>query len=273
MAVWRISYVLWEEGEEENIPSHSHRIFPPAGWQLNLSMPHPDFCKQTEHKHFGAFIDVLLPMYWSLQTYAWLHDLKSLPSFTLIWEHAQLFVSGCWSCLFITYGSCASAWVPYFFFCLSLLVVVAAAVGMGWWWVAFLREVVPRVCFRIRRSSPLWLCSAWTVPPLHRWQTKGTLEQVKAHHHSVRRLPHHSLLRIQFSIYEPPSPTFLRWLRSEKILVVAAATLNPNATANLNPMEDFRGNRVTWADWVIPVVAATKSPKLLESLEFSLFTW
>ena len=31
--------------------------------QLNLSMPHPDFCKQTEHKHFGAFIDVLLPMY------------------------------------------------------------------------------------------------------------------------------------------------------------------------------------------------------------------
>ena len=212
-------------------------------------MPHPDFCKQTEHKHFGAFIDVLLPMYWSLQTYAWLHDLKSLPSFTLIWEHAQLFVSGCWSCLFITYGSCASAWVPCFFFFLSLLVVVAAAVGMGWWWVTFLRELVPRVCFRIRRSSPQWLCSVWTVPPLHRRQTKGTLEQVKAHHDSVRRIPHYSLLRIQFSIYEPPSPTFLRWLRSEKILVVAAATLNPNATANLNPMEDFRGNTVGLIEW------------------------
>ena len=52
-------------------------------------------------------------------------------------------------------------------------------------------------------------------------------------------------LRIQFSIYEPPSPSFLRWLRSEKILVVAAATLNPNATANLNPMKER-------SKWLLP---------------------
>ncbi|CAL1167232.1 unnamed protein product [Cladocopium goreaui] len=51
-------------------------------------------------------------------------------------------------------------------------------------------------------------------------------------------------LQIQFSIYEPPSPVFLRWLRSEKILVVAAASLNPNATANLNPMEDPHVQRI-----------------------------
>lgn len=52
------------------------------------------------------------------------------------------------------------------------------------------------------------------------------------------------LLRIQFSIYEPPSPVFLQWLRSERILVVAAATLNPNATANLNPMKDSCDSRL-----------------------------
>eukprot|EP00438_Fugacium_kawagutii_P009122 Skav231778 [mRNA] locus=scaffold3283:100773:103058:+ [translate_table: standard] len=51
-------------------------------------------------------------------------------------------------------------------------------------------------------------------------------------------------LQIQFSIYEPPSPVFLQWLRSKRILVVAAATLNPNATANLNPMKDPHVQRI-----------------------------
>lgn len=126
-----------------------------------------------------------------------------------------------------------------------------------------LRELVPSL-FQDSPFKPPMTLFCVNCAATAQMTDKGTLEQVKAHHDSVRRIPHHSLLRIQFSIYEPPSPTFLRWLRSEKILVVAAATLNPNATANLNPMEDFRGNTVTWAVWVILVVAATKSPKLLE---------
>ncbi|CAJ1432051.1 unnamed protein product, partial [Effrenium voratum] len=43
---------------------------------------------------------------------------------------------------------------------------------------------------------------------------------------------------IQFSIYEPPSFELLRWLRQQQILPVAAASLNPEATAQLNPMKD-----------------------------------
>lgn len=45
-------------------------------------------------------------------------------------------------------------------------------------------------------------------------------------------------LQIQFSVYEPCSPAFLRWLRGQGIAVVAASSLNPNATCNLNPMQD-----------------------------------
>ncbi|CAK9063947.1 unnamed protein product [Durusdinium trenchii] len=48
-------------------------------------------------------------------------------------------------------------------------------------------------------------------------------------------------LQIQFSIYEPPSNAFLRWLAAlpgKGLTVVAASTLNPEATGALNPMED-----------------------------------